>query len=841
MLRSVERILKTKDILNCHSPILTCLLVCEFITQIGELSVQHQTKCSKIVQQLCKFCSNIQEANPDEKYIKFLMTQKECKGRSAYQIAADNNYFEVLKSPELGTIVQKMLNGRLSHDGIMAFSSISKYVSHSAYRTLDPFENFETFDQNKTYFHQLSLWTESCSLRYAPESTSTVILIIIYNLFIYFLVNRDFVMSPIESLDSDLKFYLYIYIFWAVSIALNIPLQMLFCYLSERRYRIDKWGWIEIAMLISSLCLLIDTKNIFPTGNPAQNNTDTRGIVYTDNAFLFRAIILSINDVFVWLRVTGIFLTFKDVGPLIRMVYLLSITSAVYLVVFALFVACSTAIYTAIFYSASDQYAQFSVTVTTIFGMFINNLNAFDFDYYKYFGAFATLLFVTLSGLMLINLLIAMLSNVYSSFSNEVDAAHRSVLIGIFRRYKWNRNYGYLMFLTTPLNILNFLFLPFHIFCKKSFNDIACRTYFLLCYLPIIMLIQFFYLIFLLPLSYLKGIVYMFYHQYYTKNNLFIKVYGIFKWVIAGLPFLLFVVFRDFMLELKTVFKKIDVVSIEKKRIKQSITNEDIQIFLQFIHARGHEEHNDLHTIFLDYLRYDQEKKAESNQKIKEKSSYIQKLISAGSQGKKKKYQNASIILYSHKNTVKASSSGKLGEQDLNPHNIIKKNLIIIEMLENFLIDDGSDNFIVDIKKLKMLLPKTMNINNSYIKRIVHTDINSLTKAVNKLKNKTNRFMQNKMLNKIVGATVRLDHIVDNDRKKEDPLHLEKNRKFHHFDVDENEDDFYSELHLLVQKIGFDIKDTIARAFALEKCKQHSCEKCEMSTRLCIPLPPVQV
>ena len=60
----------------------------------------------------------------------------------------------------------------------------------------------------------------------------------------------------------------------------------------------------------------------------------------------------------------------------------------------------------------------------------------------------------------------------------------------------------------------------------------------------------------------------------------------------------------------------------------------------------------------------------------------------------------------------------------------------LIEILENFLIDDGTDNFIVDIEKLKMLLPKTMNINNSYIKRILHTDINSLAKAVNKLKQK---------------------------------------------------------------------------------------------------------
>jgi hypothetical protein len=96
--------LKNKEILNCHSPILTCVLISEFITSIGDLSVQHNSICVKLVNKLAQFCNSIQEANPDEKYIRFLMTQKDIKSRNTFQIAADNNFYQILESPEIGTI-----------------------------------------------------------------------------------------------------------------------------------------------------------------------------------------------------------------------------------------------------------------------------------------------------------------------------------------------------------------------------------------------------------------------------------------------------------------------------------------------------------------------------------------------------------------------------------------------------------------------------------------------------------------------------------------------------------------------------------------------------------------
>ena len=49
------------------------------------------------------------------------MTQKDSRNRTAFQIASDNNFLDVLQNPEIGTIIGKMWNGEISHNGIKIY------------------------------------------------------------------------------------------------------------------------------------------------------------------------------------------------------------------------------------------------------------------------------------------------------------------------------------------------------------------------------------------------------------------------------------------------------------------------------------------------------------------------------------------------------------------------------------------------------------------------------------------------------------------------------------------------------------------------------------------------
>ena len=301
--------------------------------------------CVKLINDLTSFCKIIQDSNPNEKYIKFIMTQKDLRGRTVFQIASENSFYLVLQTPEIGTIVKKMWNGRLIHDGFLSSSSLYRFLEDDSFKLSNPFNKFEEEkDYSKSFFYQFSLWKESCSMRYWPESISTIGLIIIYNIYIYFLVNSGQIMTVYTEIDQNLKIFLFIYVGWTGCINYNLINQLIFCKLSKRKFILDLWGRIEILIFIFALLLFVDTN--YYLGTYVDKKILIKSNEMSDFPFLARAIILSINDILVWLRITGILLTFKDIGPLIRMISLLSFQTGKYLLVYSSYITCFSAIFT---------------------------------------------------------------------------------------------------------------------------------------------------------------------------------------------------------------------------------------------------------------------------------------------------------------------------------------------------------------------------------------------------------------------------------------------------------------------------------------------------------------
>ncbi len=804
MCRNVEQTIKTRDILNCHSPILTCALISETLKFISDYSVKNKYRCLKLINDLFTFCKSIQISKNDEKYIKYLMTQKDLRGRTVFQIAAENNFFLILETPEIGTIVKKLWNGKVTNNGILSSSSFQKYLDESTTILNNPFDRFDEVDINKPYFYQLCSWTESCSLRYWPESISTILLIIIYNLYIFFLVNDGHIMTSLKepNFPSRIRILLYVYIAWILCIFFNILNQIIFCLFVKRSFKFDLWRSVEILLLLAAFALLIEPNELF--GSNDYNGNLLKSDEASDFPFLVRGIILSLNDILVWLRITGILLTFKEIGPLIRMISLLSLKTLKYLLVYAIYLAGFSTIFVSLFYRDSVLFSSFKDSIFNLFGGFINNFNVFEFKNYKFLGAIITVFYVTLSGMMLTNLLIASLTNVYKSLSYYVDVSHRSVLITYYRRYKWDEDYGFLILLSTPFNFINIFFLPAYLFLSKRFskeklNKVICRIYFILFYFPAILMMSFLYNLILLPVIYFKGILDSLIHEFISRNFLFAIISNIFKWILFGPFFLTIIIMRDHYIMICNVFKNHEIPLSEKKRIKKYITNDDVICLVKFIHKRTKENQNNLHTLFIDFLNYQQEKKAENDNMIKERSYYIEKISSFS---KKNLSNKSSYILKTNskkkniKNIKRIKDYNNYNDNENNEdfvNNYVKRNIIIIEILENFLIDDGSDNYIVDIQKFKMLLPNIWYIDDRYLKRLVFTQISSLNRAVNNLNCKKNNFLRYELLNQTTNCMSKLDRCLDG---------------IHDFNNDDLEDkQFYGDLVDLLVKIGGDLRE----------------------------------
>jgi hypothetical protein len=218
------------------------------------------------------------------------------------------------------------------------------------------------------------------------------------------------------------------------------------------------------------------------------------------------------------------------------------------------------------------------------------------------------------------------------------------------------------------------------------------------------------YNLLLIPFAYLKGIIYSFLNDKNHKIQFTRKIYNVFKWIFFGIFFLFYILLRDLFYMCNSVFFSFDICSSEISRIKKFMKNEDVITFLQFIHKRGREDKNDLHTLFIDFLLYERQKVVEKDEEIKEKTCYIDKINNAGNKKFIKfKKRPSSYFVIKGKNNEENNDiyeNISINDKKLNKKEItgsgkfVKRNIIIIEILENFLIDDGSDNYIVDIEKL---------------------------------------------------------------------------------------------------------------------------------------------
>ena len=854
--------LKNRVITNCHSPVLTCLIIYEIISNIKQISINFGLKCKKVSNKLMTICKNIDESTSDEKYIKYLLSQKDSKGRNGYEIAAYIPGCPILESNKIGNIVDNMWQGHLRYEGIFDFNILLRFIKSPKSKDSNPFNAFNAPEMHKTYFHQICLWKSSCALRFIQESLTTILLIIIYNLFLFYIVNYDEIMSNFNELTKRDKWLLIIYIIWCCIIVLNIPLNIIYCKLSKKRkFSFDFWNCIEIAMMICSFLTLVDTQKLFGKYDEYGNLIPSNKI--NDAAFLIRVIILSANDFLVWLRITGILLTYNEFGSLIRMIYLLSIIVAKYLVIYLIIIVASATIYTTLFYKASIMYDSYSKTFTTLFQGYLQNSKYQYFSYYKKFGAILCIIFVIFGGIILVNMLIILLSNEYEKLSASVVVSHKSTLIKYYKRYKWDKKYGYIMFLATPFNIINYLIIPLHLFFEKknknksiknslkninientnsesditktlttdenfdlkdiieknknekiedinnqndkkedTFNSTVTTIYFLLFYFPYIFIVEALTSLLFIPYAYILGI----FRSIKNKNSLRrgFDIFLIFiLWIILGIPFIIFNYLLNLFFLCTTIFNNFDKGEMnEKRRIKESITTKEIEKFMQFIHSREHKDKEDLQTLFRNFLLWEHEK---SDKMTRRFSNYIKKLTHIGET--KAKNINFTLIGLNNKNSKKSSKKNSSSFSFVFSSRIYKRNLIIIEILQNFLIDNSY--FIVDIEKMKMILPYTMNINNEYIKTLIYTNISNIQKALNKKNKKRNGFIESKTLNKMYGSVIRLNKIFDADYV--DPLKDEEERKKNKFDLDENEDNFYSDYFDILTNMTLELKQTILK------------------------------
>ena len=771
--KNITKVLKTKDILNCHSPILSCLLFIEFINEIKGISLSEVTKCEKVVDELIEFCKNVQESNHNESYISFLMKQKDTKDRTAFQIVSELELYTLLETPEIGTIVKKMWNGTLSTNSLFSASSIGRFLLESA-QTISPFNSFDKIDSSKVYFFQLNAWLDSCSLRFHPNSLFSIFLVIDYNFFIFLMNDYGELLNNYDQLSSLPKLLLTVYLVMVHLLVYDVINQILFIIKTKRPFNLDIWAYLDIFLFIFAWLILLDTKKVTGEYKAIELSQVSKDLLWgiqlpflkllededptfsTHVSFWARVFILAINDILVWCRVAGILLTFKQMGPIIRMIFAMGKLLLKYIVLIVLFLACCAGLFTLLFNRHSSNFKDFSTSVVTLFGAFVNDFDWYNFDdKYFGFGSMLYLVYVCISAVLFINLLIAVLSNVFEELNKVVDASNRAVLIQFYKSYRWDPYYGYLIFLSPPFNFINipiFIINCFYSGSQEKFNKYVTRVYYLIFYFPFIAFSFYIYSFFIIIFAYFKGYINVIKLHSITRVSIGVKIFDFFNWVFLGIFFLLYIHLRDFCNLFAYIFIESEEKGDQFERIRKNMTDQDIVIFLKFIHSPQALQYNeDVHSLFMAYLDFESNQKIEMNQELQDKKKYLNKISKSGG----KNNDQTKIMMYNN-----LESNGENVSTIYTAY--IRKNLMIIEILENFVLDgEEMENSYVNVEKMRKLLPLTLNIKNHHLRRLIHSDVRSLITAMSKVNTTKLSFTQYQLINKVMAISRRLDKDVD--------------------------------------------------------------------------------
>ena len=782
--KNVTKTIKTKDILNCHSSILTCLLLIEFLTQIKTVSLLNLNRCDKLISDLKEYCKTIQECNHTESYISYLMKQKDTRKRSAFNIVSENALYSLLETPEVGTIVKKMWNGTISNNGFFAASSIHRFLFDLENQRREPFHSFDTLDVTKVYYFQLAVWLDSCSMRYNPIGLSSIALVAVYNLFIFFLNDKGDLMNNISQLSDTCYILFIIYMCMVHMLIFTFFNQLVFFFKTKRPFKFEPWDYLDFLLFIFAWLITVDTKKFagdysstkpldtlirhyifsiqLPFVKELQNETEKYSYLFS---FILRVSILAINDILVWGRVTGVLLTYKEMGPVMRMIFSMGYLLIRYIIIIAMFLALCAGVFTSLFNRYSEQFVDFSTSVVILFGGFLNDFNATNFKKgYTYFGSVLMMVYVCISAVLFVNLLIAVLSNVYEQMAKVVDASYRAIIIQYYRKFKWDQEYGYLLFLTSPFNIINIPCGIINAICcvnQKTFNKYITRILYMIFYFPIIIGFFILYTLIMIPFAYIKGNIIMFKYQQNLKILVLFKILNIFKWLLSGIFFLIYIFLRDIVYCFFFLFNEPEKKKDDFQRVRENISNRDVVIFLKFIHSNmALENSQDIHTLFMSYLDFEASEKTELNDHVKKAKEYMKKLgrTQKPDELKKKSAQIESKTVMLYNNLEEGEHASAIYTK------YIRKNLMIIEILENFLIEDDNNNgSFVDIDKMRKLLPKTMTIKNYHLRRLIHSDIHGLSQAMLKLKASKNAFWQYQLMNRIMSSAQRLDKEIDSE------------------------------------------------------------------------------
>ena len=518
-------------ITRCSTPLITIALGAELLRKIGNEYPKIKYKAESIVEEILILSENLQSSMKDEDMLNYyLRTQTDHNGRSALEIYAENGFYNVLSDLNVGIIVGKLWYGSGHEQSVYKFLRMTRILMADSFgEHYYPMISSNYLPKDSVYSFQFFQYAYNCSVRNFFESVSVIIITLLYQFVVYAYVT----LTKEDITHPKTHYYHKAQIFTDILMALsliNYVLSLLYFFLTGRKLQLNTTELVvNIIMLITVIINFFDLPEIlFPVNKDPDFNVTIDGIIY------------SIMLVMAWMKVFIKLMATNDYGPFVRIIF------GIFWHVFAFFmiVACITFLFAQIFclffqHTNPDFdlfYDSFLALFNTAYGQVYFNFTDLDI-----FGEVLMILFSTLSNIILFNLIVAIVNNLFNNLEEQADAENRALLVLTHERIKWDERYGLLIFLPSPLNIFSLLFIPWLFFISDYKKIKANQIFSKICFFFVAIII-FFYLIIVgllcYPFSLAKSLFHSVYDTYiFYQGNKCNKI----TLIILTQPFMLFI------------------------------------------------------------------------------------------------------------------------------------------------------------------------------------------------------------------------------------------------------------------------------------------------------------
>jgi hypothetical protein len=243
-----------------------------------------------------------------------------------------------------------------------------------------------------------------------------------------------------------------------------------------------------------------------------------------------------------------------------------------------------------------------------------------------------------------------------------------------------------------------------------------------------------------------------------TKLTTIFKYYYFVRWLILGIPYLVYIIIRDIYLCFTYMFIEIERKDDEFLRMTKNLTDQDVINIFKFIHSqKAMESRSDVHSMFMAYLDFEKEEIGEPkpNQDLKRENTIVTNKF--GKIGTKIVKKDTKLDNPQNKLTKNIL----IQNDDTDMTTKIRKNLMVIETLENFAInDDNITQSSVNVIKMRKILPLVYNVKKKHFNRLVYSHV-SILGGMSKSKENKNNFRRYLLTKQIIDYAINIDKQID--------------------------------------------------------------------------------